>query len=54
MLYTIILGYILTWFNFDSIVLDGINQICNADFTVAVYWLIIFGLGIIVEILKKN
>lgn len=54
MLNTIILGYILTWFNFDNFVIEGINQIFNTDFTIAVYWLIIFCLGILVKIFKKK
>lgn len=53
MLGTLILGWILTWFNLDNIVVEAINQVCNTNYTVVVYWLIIFVLAIIVGIIKK-
>ncbi len=54
MLGTLILGWILTWFNLDNIVIEAINQICNSNYNVATYWLIMFVLGIIVEILENR
>ncbi len=53
MLVTIIIGWILTWFNLDNIVVEAINQICNTNYTVAIYWLAIFIVAIIVGIFKK-
>lgn len=53
MLGTLILGWILTWFNLDNMVVEAINQIYNTNYTVVVYWLIIFILSIIVGIIKK-
>lgn len=37
MIETLIIAWILTWFNLDNILVDAINQICNTDFNVAVY-----------------
>ncbi len=50
MIFTLIIAWILTWFNIDNLIVDAINQICNTDFTVAVYWLIAFIIGVIVYI----
>lgn len=52
MLATLILAWILTWFNLDNILVDAINQIFNTDFTTAVYWLLFFIIGIILELKK--
>lgn len=50
MIITLILGWILTWFNLDEIVTNAINQIFNTDFTVVIYWLIFVIIGLIVYI----
>lgn len=50
MISTLIIAWILTWFNLDNILVDAINQICNTEFTVAIYWLIAFIIGVIVYI----
>lgn len=50
MIGTLIIAWILTWFNLDSILIDAINQIFNTEFTIAIYWLIAFIIGVIVHI----
>lgn len=53
MIGTFLVAWILTWFNIDNMIVDGINQIFNTDYTVVVYWLIVFALGAIVGILQE-
>lgn len=48
MIGTMIVAWILTWFSLDDFIITGINEIFNTDFTVAVYWLIAFIIGVIV------
>lgn len=50
MIWTLIVAWILTWFSLDEYIITGINEIFNTDFTVAVYWLIAFIIGVIVYI----
>ena len=52
MLATLILAWILTWFNLDTILINAINEIFNTDFTTAVYWLLFFIMGLIVKLKK--
>ena len=52
MVFTLIIAWILTWFNLDNLIVDAINQICNTEFTVAIYWFIAFIIGVIVYIKK--
>lgn len=53
MLDVLLIGWVLTWFRIDDLVINAINQIFNTDFTTAVYWLIIFALAIINQIIGK-
>ncbi len=53
MIGTLIIAWILTWFNLDNILVDAINQIFNTEFTVAIYWFIAFIIGVI-YILKNK
>lgn len=53
MITTMIIGWILTWFNLDNIFIKAINQIFNTNYTTAVYWLLFFIIGIIVMTFKK-
>lgn len=53
MLSTIIVGWILTWFSLDDLIVEGINQIFNTNYTIAVYWLLFFIVGLIVVFIKK-
>ena len=53
MLWTLIVAWILTWFSLDNLIISGINEILNTDFTVAVYWLIAFIIGATVYIAHK-
>lgn len=48
MVWTLIIAWILTWFDIDQIVVNAINQILNTDYTTVVYWLIAVVIGIIV------
>lgn len=50
MLGVFFIGWMLTWFGVDDLIVDGINQLCNTNYNLAVYWLIIFILAIIVLI----
>ena len=45
MLWTLIVAWILTNFNIDNLIITGINELFNTNFTVAVYWLIAFIIG---------
>lgn len=53
MLETLIIAWILTWFNLDNLFVEAINQIFNKDFTTAIYWLLFLIVGLIVSIAKK-
>lgn len=50
MLATLILAWILTWFDLDTILINAINQIFNTDFTTAIYGLLFFIIGLIVKL----
>ncbi len=52
MIGTMIIAWILTWFGLDNLIITGINEIFNTDFTVAIYWLIFFIIGAIICIIK--
>lgn len=54
MIGTMIVAWILTWFSLDDFIITGINEIFNTDFTVAVYWLIAFIIGVIIYILDNK
>lgn len=53
MIITLVFAWILTWFDLDKIIMDGINQILNKSYTTAVYWLIFFIVGLILFICSK-
>lgn len=53
MLSTMIVGWILTWFSLDDLIVEGINQIFNTNYTIAVYWLLFFIIGLIICFTKK-
>lgn len=48
----LIVAWILTWFDIDNLVIDGLNQILNTNFTTAVYWLFFFIIAVI-SLLKE-
>lgn len=50
MLATLILAWILTWFDLDTILINAMNEILNTDFTTAVYWLLFFIIGLTVKL----
>lgn len=54
MLWTLIIAWILTWFSLDNLIISGINELFNTNFTVAVYWLIAFIIGAIVYIADRT
>ncbi len=54
MIGTLIVAWILTWFDLDELIISGINEIFNTNFTVAVYWLIAFIIAVIVCVLGNN
>lgn len=53
MIRTMIVAWILTWFSVDDLIITGINEIFNTDFTVAVYWLVAFIIGAIICICEN-
>ncbi len=53
MIGTMIIAWILTWFNLDNILVDAINQIFNTEFTVAIYWFIALIIGAVVYVIRK-
>lgn len=53
MVSTMIVGWILTWFSLDDLIIEGINQIFNTNYTIAVYWLLFFIVGLIICFFKK-
>ena len=53
MLSTMIVGWILTWFSLDDLIIEGINQIFNTNYTIAVYWLLFFAIGLVVSFTEK-
>ena len=40
-----IVAWILSWFSIDDLIIAGINEIFNTNFTVAVYWFVGFVIG---------
>ena len=53
MLGTLEIAWILTWFNLDNLLITGINEILNTNYTVAIYWLIALVIGAIVYIISE-
>lgn len=53
MIGTMIVAWILTWFSLDDLIITGINEMFNTNFTVAVYWLIAFIIGTIICIVEQ-
>ncbi len=53
MIATLIVAWILTWFDLDKILIDGINQIFNTNYTTSVYWLMFFIVGLILFVCSK-
>lgn len=53
MLGTLVIAWILTWFNLDNLLITGINEILNTNYTVAIYWLIALVIGAIVYIISE-
>ena len=53
MINTMIVGWILTWFNLDDIITEGINQIFNTNYTTSIYWLMFFVVGLILLVCFK-
>lgn len=53
MLNTLIVGWILTWFDLDNILIDALNQIFETDYTVSIYWLALFVIGAFVSIIEN-
>ena len=53
MIETLILGWILTLFDLDVILIDAINQIFKTDLNTSIYWLAFIVIGIIAHITGK-
>lgn len=53
MIWTLIISWILTWFGIDDLIITGINELFNTDFTVALYWLIAFTISVIIYIVNE-
>lgn len=53
MIWTLIVAWFLTLFSLDNLIITGINEIFNTNFTVSVYWLIAFIIAAIVCIVEN-
>jgi len=53
MIEVFLLGWVLTWFGIDDLVVEGINQLCNVNYSIAIYWFIIFIVAIIMQLKEK-
>lgn len=53
MISTLIVAWILTWFDLDEIIVDAINQLFNTNFNTNVYWLAFLVIGFIGYIIDK-
>ena len=53
MIGTMIVAWILTWFDLDSLLIAGINEIFNTDFSIAIYWVIALIIGAITWIIRE-
>lgn len=49
MIGTLILGWILTLFELDTMLINGINQIFHTNFDKSVYWAIFIIIGLIIH-----
>lgn len=43
-------AWLLTLFDIDETITKGINEVFNKEFTASVYWLIFFGIGLIMDL----
>lgn len=53
---TLVFAWFLTWFDLDTILISGLNEILGTDFSTNVYWLIAFIIAIVGTIItyKKD
>ena len=53
MISSLIIAWILTWFNLDNVIVNAINEICKTNYTTAIYWFLFFIVGILICMFKK-
>lgn len=53
---TLLLAFILSGFGLDQTLIEGVNELFHTDFTVSVYWLAFFLVGVIllIEAIRNN
>lgn len=58
---TLILAWVLTWFNLDTILVSAVNEVLGTTYSTSVYWLVavvIAVIGTLIELMvrksKKN
>ena len=49
---TLILAWILTWFDLDKIIVGAINELLGKDYSTKVYWLAALIIGIIGSLIE--
>lgn len=54
MLGVLILGWFLTLFNVDTLLVSGLNELLGTSFSTNIYWLIIIVIALIVYIVRKT
>lgn len=47
----IIIGWILNWFKFESLIVQAFKELFNKDITKATYYFIFFSIGVVGEII---
>lgn len=49
---TLIFAWILTWFDLDTILISGVNEVLGTDYSTNVYWLIAFITAILATVIE--
>ena len=49
---TLLVAFFLSGFGFDQILIEGVNELLHTNFTISVYWLVFFLVGVILQIIK--
>lgn len=51
-LLSLMLSWMLTWFNFDTIFMRSVNELFNINITINGYYFIFFLIGVIADIIN--
>lgn len=47
----LLIAWILSLFNFDEIFVKGINELFNKEITIAAYYVIFLGIGVVIDLI---